>query len=329
MAEDSSLESPGAVREDLKQLFRYLLDNIQKFSNRLTPDDGVDIELLEGVLRLWLDLMDNLPDQTEPSEFVTLPYASAERIRAQVKTIWGYLESLQDLRLVNYHVEQLFSELESTIRRAGPDNNSMLWAVERVRVIKREVEARSQLKRLEKATSTAEESASRASQAAGTAGESAMSAHFDSLATKEARTANWFRGSTIGAMLSGGVLAAWLLLGPEVGVKALAIDAGDYVHLAQRVIATGAIFALAGYLAKQAHQHRTTANWARALAVQLQTFDAFMDPVQSDGAKDQLRIAFASHVFGEPPKTKTEPASSGSFSVVEKALDLAQNNLRH
>lgn len=333
---ESRMESLEEIWGDLGDRFNDLLNKIPIFSSRLISEDRVDIGWLEGVVRLWLDVLDNLPDDEYPKQnFVALPYTSAESVRERIERISYRLESSEELSDVNLETDWLYRELESTIRRAESSGVSMEWAKDRVNSIKRERDVHEQLARAAKAAETAEESASRASQAAGNAlqaagdvGEGTMSSHFDSLANTEARTADWFRWSTIAAMIAGGGLAVWLVLGPEISATASVVESGDYVHLIQRLIATGAIFALAGYLARQAHQHRTTANWARALAVQLQTFDAFMGPVQSDDVKDQLRTAFAAHVFAAPPRAKGEPAPSGSLSLFDKALDLARNGAK-
>lgn len=97
----------------------------------------------------------------------------------------------------------------------------------------------------------------------------------------------------------------WLVIAPD-----------DYVHLIQRVIVLTAFLALAGYLARQVHQHRTMANWARSLSVQLQTFDAFIDAVESPDVKDDLRTAFAAREFGGHPAVKGEPAVPASGQAV-------------
>ncbi|RKO26120.1 hypothetical protein D7Z96_05070 [Pseudarthrobacter phenanthrenivorans] len=70
------------------------------------------------------------------------------------------------------------------------------------------------------------------------------------------------------------------------------------MSLIQRAILLAGAFGLAGYLARQAHQHRSMANWAGSMAVQLKTFDTYLAAIDSSETKDELRMAFAARAFG-------------------------------
>lgn len=173
-----------------------------------------------------------------------------------------------------------------------------------------------------KSASKASKAATHATQAAGTAGEGTLESYFEKFATDEWKSATKFRKWTIILLAVGGVLAAVFLLLPALGINALNVDAGDYVHLAQRVLVTGAVFALAAYLARQSHQHRTLANWAKALSVQLKTFEAFLAPLDATEAKEALRAQFASRVFGEPPVLRGDTSSGDSSAVPDKLWEI-------
>ncbi|MDP9885502.1 hypothetical protein J2W21_003025 [Sinomonas atrocyanea] len=161
-----------------------------------------------------------------------------------------------------------------------------------------------------------EETATKVSEAAGTTGQNAMAKFFDELAEAEKDTAGKFRFATIALMIFGGMVAAILVFAPSVG-------GSDYVHLVQRLVVTGAIFALAGYLAKQANHHRSVGNWAGALAVQLKTFEAYMDPIGSESVRDALRTSFAVRAFGEPNFGKGDsPSESTASPIAEKLFEL-------
>ncbi|WP_354263685.1 hypothetical protein [Arthrobacter sp. OAP107] len=179
----------------------------------------------------------------------------------------------------------------------------------------------------EKSASKASEAATSASEAAGTAGESTLASYFEAFTKDEWESATRYRVWTIRLLAIGGGLAAVFLLLPAFGVEALALEAGDYVHLAQRIIVTAAVFALAAYLARQSHQHRTLANWAKTLSVQLKTFDAFMAPLDSNDAKEALRAQFAARVFGEPPVLRGDASSEDSSSVHDKIFDILSRSM--
>lgn len=179
----------------------------------------------------------------------------------------------------------------------------------------------------EESASKASEAATSASEAAGTAGESTMASYFEKFAFEEWESATKFRMWTIILLAVGGGVAVVFLLLPAFGVEALAVDAGDYVHLAQRIVVTAAVFAIAAYLARQSHQHRTLANWAKALSVQLKTFEAFMAPLGSTEAKEALRAQFAARVFGEPPVLRGDSSSGDSSPVPEKLWDILSRNM--
>lgn len=153
--------------------------------------------------------------------------------------------------------------------------------------------------------------------------ESELAKHYDKYSVDQAKSANRFRKWTIAIASLGGLVAAFLLLGPAIGLEALSIAQDDYVHLVQRIVVTVGIFGLAGYLARQAHQHRSLANWSGSLAVQLRTFEGFVAPVTSDDTQNEIRRVFAERAFGAHPAMKGEPDSGQSMTVIEKAMEIA------
>lgn len=113
------------------------------------------------------------------------------------------------------------------------------------------------------------------------------------------------------------------VLGAGSGVAWLDIASGDYVRLIQRVVLIAGTFGLAAYFARQAHHHRSMANWAGSIAVQLQTFDAFLSSVENTETRDELRKSFAARAFGEHPAMKGEPVVTPSAAVMDTAVGLA------
>lgn len=178
-------------------------------------------------------------------------------------------------------------------------------------------------RRAEMAVTRTEAAASAASAAAGTTGEAALSAHYDSLAREEKNAANVFRWLTTFLALTAGGTALGFVLGAGSGISWLDIQSGDYVHLLQRALLIGGVLGLAGYFARQAHQHRSMANWAGSLAVQLRTFESYLSPINDEDVKNELRKSFGSRVFGDHPSIRSESSVTPTADLGEKAMDLA------
>lgn len=169
--------------------------------------------------------------------------------------------------------------------------------------------------RANEAVSETEAATKVAATAAGKAGDDAMSSFYANMATTERGAANTFRWLTVFISITAGGGALALLLGSAVGID---IPSGDYVHLIQGGIFIAAVFGLAGYFARQAHQHRSMANWAGSLAVQLQTFEAYLSPIDDTSVRNELRQAFAARVFGDHPAMKGEQNLAPSNGRVAK-----------
>ena len=316
MAELRGLTQTGAANDiDLG----FVIDTIDAWV-RLTTDTGVlslfeehNIDTLKVESRIPLKVF---PDALEL--FDTFRFAI-------------HMEDTAKLANVAVDLFNLFGAVASRLTQFSEIafSKALARAFERYEVSSR-IRAAEELRRqaeelvasTRKSASVASEAATSASEAAGTTGENVMASYFESFGDQEWEAATRFRLWTIVLLAAGGVLAAVFLLLPAFGVTGLAVDAGDYVHLAQRVVVTAAVFALAAYLARQSHQHRTLVNWARAIAVQLKSFDAFMAPVTSAEAKELLRAQFAARVFGEPPILKGDAPAGESSLVPDKLWEL-------
>lgn len=198
----------------------------------------------------------------------------------------------------------------------------------RVHVVKQlsELDAEARLQELiaeaTDAVKKTKESAGKAAQAAGQTGTSGMSLAYQKLAGEELKAANGFRWATIGMSAAAAALATLFIFGPILGMIS-DFGTNDYPHLFQRIVFLAGILGLAGYFARQAHHHRAMANWARSVDVQLQTFEAFLDPVSNEDVRNELRQAFAVRVFGDHPAMKGEPPVTSSAAVLDAAVSLA------
>jgi hypothetical protein len=169
----------------------------------------------------------------------------------------------------------------------------------------------------------AKDSAVAAQEAAGMTSDAALSSYYGELAKEEKDAANTFRRITVTMAFTGAGSTALFVAGPSLGLDWLELAAGDFVHLIQRGVFVAGVFGLAGYFARQAHQHRSMANWASALAVQLKTFDAYLRAVENPDAKDELRKSFAARVFGDHPAMKGEPTVTPSAAAMDTAVGWA------
>jgi hypothetical protein len=150
-----------------------------------------------------------------------------------------------------------------------------------------------------------------AKKSAGLVGDIGLADKYAELASAESKSANRFRWGTIFLVVAG------------VGIAGLTLIDGDPTVplVIQRLALLASVFGLAGYLARQSHHHRMVATWSRSISVQLLTLDAYLAPLVSKEKQDDLRIAFASRVFGAGPKMGQEPGpvlSSDAMGVAAK-----------
>lgn len=298
------------------------------------------------VLEAWLAVLEDEEilvgfeeSAKNPIGDATIHWVTAEvleRVDSLVSALDRTLDIGGILPFVRRYISDLADELASVILTGkgfvhqGPRGERHLQQLSHVEDLLRQFDSGIFLRVSERnaimAAARTQDLATKASKAAGITGETVMSEHYESLANNESETARRFRFWTIVSSVFGGVTAAVFVLGPTFGWAAVNIEPGDWVHLVQRAIVTAAVFAFSAYLARQSHQHRTMANWARSLAVQLKTFEAFLAPITSDDVRDRLRTSFAARVFGEHPVLKGEPSGTGTADVAEKALDILAKN---
>lgn len=322
----------------------------QYSANHLRDGDAAAIDL---VLEAWLAVLEDEEifvgfeeSAKNPIGDATIHWVTAE-VLERVDSLLTALDRTLDkggiLPFVRRYISDLADELASVIltgkgfAHQGQRGERHLQQLSHVEDLLRQfdsgifvrVSERTAIKaaeRTQKAAERTQDIATKASKAAGITGETVMSQHYESLANNESETARRFRFWTIVSSVFGGVTAAVFVLGPTFGWAAVNIEPGDWVHLVQRAIVTAAVFAFSAYLARQSHQHRTMANWAGSLAVQLKTFEAFLAPITSEDVRDRLRTSFAERVFGEHPVLKGEPSGTGTADVAEKALDILAKN---
>ncbi|WP_136017931.1 hypothetical protein [Arthrobacter silvisoli] len=332
----------------VREIVDRFLRDLQGLLGNTLPEDGIDSEALSNTLTLLSSL---LGGELVAEAYVKAPINlrgrqpvtddTLQSIESKIHHLRSYLSTSSNLQYVNVTTIGLQREIRTAVERAegrfseflGPTAALRLLGemqgvgltlsqIEKASELSRAVEkAKDAVAKAEASAETAETSASSASTAAGTAGDAALSSFYAELAASEKTSANGFRWATIaGGVVAGLTTAAFLVL-PEFGV--FEIEPSDYVHLLQRVIVTAAIFGLAGYFARPAHHHRSLANWAGALAVQLKTFEAYLAPIDNSAVKDDLRKSFALRAFGDHPAMKGEPSVAPSAGAMENAAAVA------
>lgn len=230
----------------------------------------------------------------------------------------------QQLRALLASIFTGFDQMASLL----PELNNQSWWISKHKLAEQldRLEQRALLRavsRVNQAADASEKGAAAIARAAGKTGDEVMSSFYAGLAKKEAEAADKFRRFTVGFAMAGGVLAFLFVMLPTGIFPQLDALSNDYVRLIQKTVLIAGVFGIAGYFARQAHQHRSMANWAESLSVQLQTFDAYVLAVDSGQMRDELRKNFAARAFGDHPAMKGDPMPPQTAAAVDTAVGLA------
>lgn len=347
--DDEQSTREGAFRvtlEVLHDLRMRLFELIESYEH----SDSLDTDTLETLLSLWHDLFDSVAARESyifmPQEVAEQPWLDQPKLlelRDSLRSLEEMLLAQQPANAVNGAIHHLENSLWDSLWSAKRTKHDYLTPSQRVELSKlidltssqlTSLKSRRSLRNLQQqaegAVADAEASASAANSAAdasktaaGITGEAKMSSFYSDLAAEETAAANTFRRLTVTLAFTAAASTALFILGPALGIGWLDIEAGDYVHLIQRAVFVAGVFGLAGYFARQAHQHRSMANWASALSVQLRTFEAYLSAVESADVRDELRKSFATRVFGDHPAMKGEPSVTPSAAAMDTAVGWA------
>lgn len=331
----SKFDSAGRVVERFEADLGQLLEPIGSA-------EGLDVDGLKHVIGCLMRIFDSkaaresyvaAPQNLRPQLWVN--DSLLEDVETHLTLARRYLENLAKVSMANYNTGELLQHLPAVVRRAKlgdftylPDDvqaqlETVIAALaDDLDVYERRKELEDLEGRAEAAVTKTEAAAEVAAKAAGRTGDDAMSLFYDKLANTESESADTFRKLTVGFALAGGAFALVFVLLPSGLFPALDVAPNDYVRLIQKAIFIAGVFGIAGYFARQAHQHRSMANWAKSLAVQLQTFDAYVAAVESTDVKDELRKSFAARAFGDHPAMKGEPTVTTSAATMDAAAGL-------
>lgn len=142
-----------------------------------------------------------------------------------------------------------------------------------------------------------------------------LASQFQDLGDRE-RNISWaLRGFTL-AVLVGTVVVAAL-------IPSQASDIEELVGHLAIVLALGGTSA---YVARLAGTHRSTADWARGVQVQLETFQDFLGAVDDPAVKNRIYEEFGRRVLGPPPAGVSGSGEEGGLptaQIVELANAIA------
>lgn len=143
-----------------------------------------------------------------------------------------------------------------------------------------------------------QDSAAKAKDAAGMIGASSIATHFGNYANSEAKSANRFRALALTGFLA--ALAFALVFGNGANGLLFTFES-EWAALAFKAAGALGIGGVAAYLARQSGQHRRMANWARSMEVQLQSFPAFIEPLEYEQQAEMYSL-LARRVLTAPPE---------------------------
>lgn len=301
---------------------RDVLGRLEDGVSRLRREDGLSDakRLLLEVFESWQSVVDSALNRDEEVKRAARRWNSIELDQALdeaesetdelgtyeiVKKLAELLAAFIGSVILYLHEEDLYSpwprDVEYSLKAAGVLRSSA------VRLAAAEESKRSAVM----SAAEAEASADKAKQAAGSAGSASLAAFFQSYARGE-NAASWaFRAMAFGGLVATVVLSWQFFLESER--QALSIPS-----LVLRIAIIAALAGISTYAVRIAGQHRVLGNWAKTISVQLLSFDAFMEPIESKIVRDAIYEQFAQRVLGPPPEAR----ASGEPKVSLSAQDL-------
>lgn len=154
--------------------------------------------------------------------------------------------------------------------------------------------------------------------AAGQVAEEKLTKSFETYGDNEIKKSFWLRIASV-LLVVGIAVLAW-----TSGAKG-ADSPEEWGRVGVHATVALTIGALAVYASRLAGQHRASGDWAKALEVQLRTFEAFLAPIPEE-ARSAIYEDFAHRVLGAPPgmapPSLVLPADLAGRSVVRKSQDL-------
>ncbi|OWP21962.1 hypothetical protein CBF90_09790 [Microbacterium sp. AISO3] len=148
-----------------------------------------------------------------------------------------------------------------------------------------------------------------AQRAAGKIGAGSLAAAFSQYAQEHLRTANRFRNATIALLSISAIAALVLVLGvePDWTVRE---GREQWEQAAYRLALIAALVGLAGYLGRQAGNHRRLGEWGHSISIQLRNFGSFIERLDNE-TRHEAYLSFARRVLGaSPDASRVDPTAA-------------------
>jgi hypothetical protein len=226
-----------------------------------------------------------------------------------------------------------FLQSSYALMTARGDHHLEAWSTETIKIRDKASEDRAMTKSLLSTFALrqrAEEQATRATSAAdsassaltevrkatGSIGEVVFGNYFEVYANREFRASWLFRSIALTGLLGTGVLG-WLFF---YEARNSSFSWSEAAFRGAILLAVGALSAYTGRLAAQ---HRSVGNWAKAIAVQMKSFGALIEPVEDGPARAAIYERLAARVLAAPPENGSPSTETGLTSQDLLALLLA------
>jgi len=155
-----------------------------------------------------------------------------------------------------------------------------------------------------RAAMTATSAADTARQAAGGAGEKSFGESFEKLGKEEISASRSLRIATFAGLILTFAIGALFLLESQRHEL-------SWQELTLRAAMLVALGAVSGYAGRLAGQHRELGNWAKALAVQMTSFRALIEPITDEEVRIRMHEQLASRALEAPPTSKRGENETG------------------
>jgi hypothetical protein len=270
----------------------------------------------EEATPFWLDIpvLTSLQRLVDRSSRNLRSLDNPESVARDTRGLGNLLKSTVDQAQSNFFRSSNI-ELDEFVMETIESVRDLLYGHQRRNLAQLTEQAEEALQTAVSSAESAGQAAEVASAAAGITSDARLSLHYETMAKEEGSKAGTFRAWTIVTVIAATAVAG-LFLGDQTLLGPGTSDP-DYAGLVQRLAFLAGIATLAGYFARQAHQHRSMANWSSSLVVQLKTFDAYLAGISDVDIRDGLRKDFAARVFGDHPAMKGEPTVAPTVAAID------------
>lgn len=111
-----------------------------------------------------------------------------------------------------------------------------------------------------------------------------------------------------------------LVVAAVTGYKLAGSQSTDWQSTATHVAIVSVLAGASAYAARLAAAHRGTADWAKSIQVQLETFQDFLGAIEDDATRHRVYEDFGRRVLGPPPIAGEDPGTMPTAQLVEMLI---------